>query len=275
MNRVAVITDIHANLPALEATLAEIERLAVDAVYCGGDLVGYGPQPNEVCALIEERAIPTIYGNYDYAIGRDLEDCGCAYIDRHDQEIGQLSVDWTLAHTSRPSKDFMRELPFDLRFELAGKRVRLVHGSPRKVNEYLFEDKPARTFERIAAPADCDVLVFGHTHKPWIRDYGGVRFVNCAALSASPRTATHTPPSPCSKRLTTMSPRRSTVSRTTRSPSRARCGAPGCRRSSPTNSSLQPDGAAGRPRSCAVFPQRAYGRHPIPADAPPPIVDLR
>src|SRR5207344_2544470 len=79
------------------------------------------------------------------------------------------------------AKDFMRDLPFDLRFELDCKRVRLVHGSPRKVNEYLFEDKPARTFERIAALADCDVLVFGHTHKPWIHDYAGIRFVNCGA----------------------------------------------------------------------------------------------
>ncbi len=182
MNRVAVITDIHANLPALEATLSEIEGLGVDAVYCGGDLVGYGPHPNEVCALIEAGDIPTIYGNYDYAIGRDLEDCGCAYIDKHDREIGQLSVDWTLAHTGREAKDFMRDLPFDLRFELPGKRIRLVHGSPRKVNEYLFEDKPARTFERIAALADCDVLVFGHTHKPWIHDYAGIRFVNCGAV---------------------------------------------------------------------------------------------
>jgi putative phosphoesterase len=76
----------------------------------------------------------------------------------------------------------MRELPFDLRFQLGGKRVRLVHGSPRKVNEYLFEDKPARTFERIAALADCDVLVFGHTHKPWVQEYGGVLFVNCGSV---------------------------------------------------------------------------------------------
>jgi putative phosphoesterase len=76
----------------------------------------------------------------------------------------------------------MRALPFDLRFELGGRRVRLVHGSPRKVNEYLFEDKPARTFERIAAGADCDVLVFGHTHQPWIGEYGGVLFVNCGSV---------------------------------------------------------------------------------------------
>jgi putative phosphoesterase len=182
VRRVAVITDIHANLAALEASLAAIESLDVDAVLCGGDLVGYGPRPNEVCRLIEERAIPTIHGNYDYAIGRDLEDCGCAYRDQHDRELGELSVAWTLAHTDQRSKDFMRELPFDLRFELGGRRVRLVHGSPRKVNEYLFADKPARTFERIAAGADCDVLVFGHTHQPWVAEYGGVLFVNCGSV---------------------------------------------------------------------------------------------
>ncbi len=177
-----MITDIHANLPALEAALEAVGEIGVDGVWCGGDLVGYGPHPNEVCALIEERAIPTIYGNYDYAIARDLEDCGCAYRDPHDRELGQRSVEWTLAHTERRAKYFMRVLPFDLRFQLGERRVRLVHGSPRKVNEYLFEDKPARTFERIAAGADCDVLVFGHTHQPWVHEYGGVLFVNCGAV---------------------------------------------------------------------------------------------
>lgn len=182
MSKVAVITDIHGNLPALEAALARVEELGIEEFYCGGDLVGYGPWPNQVCGLIEDRAIPTVYGNYDYAIARDEEDCGCAYVTPHDRELGQRSVEWTLAHTDRRSKDFMRVLPFDLRFELAGRRVRLVHGSPRKVNEYLFEDKPARTFERIASGADCDVLVFGHTHKPWIAAHGGVLFVNCGSV---------------------------------------------------------------------------------------------
>jgi putative phosphoesterase len=182
LNRVAVITDIHGNLLALEESLEAAERVEVDALYCGGDLVGYGPHPNEVCALIEQRGIPTIYGNYDFAIGRDLEDCGCAYVTQHDRELGQQSIAWTLAHTDQRAKDFMRGLPFDLRFELGEQRVRLVHGSPRKVNEYLFEDKPARTFERIAALSDCDVLVFGHTHKSWIHEYGGVLFVNCGSV---------------------------------------------------------------------------------------------
>jgi putative phosphoesterase len=163
------------------ASLEAIEASGVEA-YCGGDLVGDGPHPNEVCRLIEERRIPTIYGNYDCAIARDLDDCGCAYVTAHDRELGQQSVDWTLAHSDQRSKAFMRELPFDVRFKVGSQRVRLVRGSPRKVNEYPFEDKPSRTFERIAAMADCDVLVFGHTHKPWINSYGGVLFVNCGSV---------------------------------------------------------------------------------------------
>jgi putative phosphoesterase len=182
MRRVAVITDIHGNLPALEAALARIDELGVDGVYCGGDLVRYGPHPSEVCALIAARAIPTIYGNYDHAIARDLTDCGCAYVTPHDRELGQRSVDWTLAHTDQASKDFMRDLPFDLRFAVGDVAVHLVHGSPRKVYEYLFEDKPARLYERLAAAEDADVLVFGHTHRPWVREYGGVLFVNCGSV---------------------------------------------------------------------------------------------
>ena len=179
---VAVITDIHANLPALEAALARIEELGVERVYCGGDLVGYGPHPNEVCALIAERAIPTIYGNYDYAIARGEEDCGCAYVTAHDRELGELSVRWTLAHTSPESKTFMRELPFEEHFEAGDASVHLVHGSPRKVNEYLFEDKPASLYERLAAAERDALLLFGHTHKPWVHEFGGVVFVNCGSV---------------------------------------------------------------------------------------------
>jgi putative phosphoesterase len=179
---IAVITDIHANLPALQAALARIDELGIESVYCGGDLVGYGPHPNEVVALVAERDIPAIYGNYDYAIARDLEDCGCAYITPHDRELGHGSVEWTLAHTDRRSKEWMRELPFDLRFDVGAASVHLVHGSPRKVNEYLFEDKPARLYERLAAAEDAGAMVFGHTHKPWVRSYGGVLFVNCGSV---------------------------------------------------------------------------------------------
>jgi putative phosphoesterase len=182
MSDVAVITDIHANLPALQAALARIDELGIAETYCGGDLVGYGPHPNEVVAQVAGRGIPTVYGNYDYAIARDLHDCGCAYVTQQDRELGRQSVDWTLEHTDRRSKDWMRGLPFDLRFTVGETAVHLVHGSPRKVNEYLFEDKPASLYERLAAAEQADVLVFGHTHKPWRHEHGGVLFVNCGSV---------------------------------------------------------------------------------------------
>jgi len=178
----AIITDIHGNLAALEATLARIGELSIGRIFCGGDLVGYGPHPSEVCTLIEERGIPTIYGNYDYAIAREQEDCGCAYVTPHDRELGQESVAWTLAHTDGSAKQFMLGLPFDLHFPVGAVGVHLVHGSPRKVNEYLFEDKPARLYERLAAAERDRVLVCGHTHRPWVHEYGGVLFVNCGSV---------------------------------------------------------------------------------------------
>ncbi len=182
MHRVAVITDVHGNLPALQASLDALDAHGIDELYCGGDLVGYGPHPNEVCALLAERRIPTIYGNYDYAIARDLDDCGCAYITPHDRELGRRSVVWTLAHTDQAAKDFMRGLPFDLHFRVGSQDVHLVHGSPRKVNEYLFEDKPASLYERLAKAENAQVMVFGHTHKPWVNTFGGVLFVNCGSV---------------------------------------------------------------------------------------------
>jgi hypothetical protein len=145
----------------------------VERIYCGGDLVGYGPHPNEVCTLIHQRDIPTIYGNYGYAIGRDLADCGCAYVDQHDRELGQRSVDLTLAHTNAEAKAFVRALPFDLRFTIGETEVHLVHGSPRKVNEYLFEDKPACLYERLARAEGTPAPSSSDTHKPWLREYGG------------------------------------------------------------------------------------------------------
>ena len=179
---VAVITDIHGNLPALEAALARIEELGIDQVYCGGDLVGYGPWPNEVCDLIRERDIPTIYGNYDYAIGRDEEDCMCAYPKQHERELGQLSVNWTLEHTSRASKDFMREAA--LRPALPARRQASTARSrlPAQGQRVPLRGQAGEDLRADRRGADCDVMVFGHTHKPWIHEYGGILFVNCGSV---------------------------------------------------------------------------------------------
>ena len=198
-DRVAVITDIHANLPALRGGARRASRSSASSgVYCGGDLVGYGPHPNEVCALIEERGIPTIYGNYDYAIARDLEDCGCAYITPHDRELGQQSVDWTLAHTDaarrRPSCASCRSTCASTWAASA-----CTWCTARRARSTSTCSRTSRPRSTSASPPaeDADVLVFGHTHKPWVHELRRGAASSTAARSASPRTATRAARSPC------------------------------------------------------------------------------
>lgn len=176
--RIAIFSDAHGNSAATAATLAAINVAAPDAVYCLGDLVGYGARPNETIDLVREREIPTVMGNYDDGVGFDRDDCGCAYKDADEEARGQRSLHWTRTVTTDDRKAYLRTFLPEVRFEAEGLRFRLVHGSPRRMNEYLFEDRDPRSLARIALSAECDVLVFGHTHKPWLRQIEGVHFVN-------------------------------------------------------------------------------------------------
>ena len=180
--RLAILSDIHANLHALEAVWQDLERQRPEAVYCLGDLVGYGAFPNEVVAFIRERQIPTIMGNYDEGVGFDLRDCGCVYRDPELARLGDLSLLWSREHTSAENKQYLQGLPLQIRLPDGHPTLLLVHGSPRKMNEYLYEDRPRATFERIAAVAAADVLLFGHTHFPYQKKVDKVLFVNTGSL---------------------------------------------------------------------------------------------
>lgn len=166
-NQITIFGDIHANVPALEAVFRDIEARQLDNLYCLGDLVGYGTFPNEVVEFIRKRNIPTLMGNYDQGVGNDSDDCGCAYKTDVDRKRGELSIAWTNAHTTSENKAFLRTLPAHIPVQLGKLQGLLVHGSPRKVNEYLFEDRPDEYFERIMDAANADVLVCGHTHLPY------------------------------------------------------------------------------------------------------------
>ena len=180
--RFAIFSDIHGNLPALEAVLAQIHQERFDAVYCLGDLVGYAPFPNEVTERIRAERIPTLMGNYDDGVGFERDDCGCAYREPEEKRRGDQSLAWTKAHVSDENKAFLRTLHSEIRFDADGKRVLLVHGSPRKINEYLFEDRPLSSFQRLAASSNADVIVYGHTHKPYTKTVDGVLFVNVGSV---------------------------------------------------------------------------------------------
>ncbi len=176
--RLAVFSDIHGNIQGLEAVLKDIEQRGADVVWCGGDLVGYGANPGEVVDRIRELGIPTIMGNYDDAIGYLRLVCGCDYPDAAAEERGQRSIAWTKEHTTEAQKAFLRNLPYRLQREFEGKQVVLVHGSPARLNEYLFEDVPDEVFRRHLAETGADVLIFGHTHKPFHKVLDGKHLVN-------------------------------------------------------------------------------------------------
>ena len=180
--RVAIFSDIHGNRHALERTLSDIEFERPERVYCLGDLVGYGAYPNEVTERVAEGRFPTVMGNYDDGVGYDRDECGCAYREARDQELGQQSLAWTKAHTSAENKAFLRALVPEIRFEVDGTRVLLVHGSPRRMNEYLFEDRAISSFERLAKSSNADVIMFGHTHMPYTKTVDGVLFVNAGSV---------------------------------------------------------------------------------------------
>lgn len=171
--RIALFSDIHANLPALEACLASIDAHQPDMVYCLGDLVGYNIWPNEVIREIRKRNIPTIAGNYDFGIGHTSDDCGCAYKTDLEKEMGKISIAMTNQLVEPDERNYLRNLPSHIRLEFKHSdeivQLLMVHGSPRKINEYLFEDREEKSMLRIIEQANADILCFGHTHKPYHR----------------------------------------------------------------------------------------------------------
>ncbi|MDV3295803.1 MAG: metallophosphatase family protein [Brachybacterium paraconglomeratum] len=189
--RYALISDVHANLPALEAVLADIaSRSDITATYHLGDLVGYAPWPNETVTRLREAGIAGIAGNYDSTVATDYKHCGCKYEDPRQEELSHLSYAWTRQHVTPATKAFLGALPFRLDVRVggghqAGLTLILVHGTPTLNTLYWTEDRPDDFCRKMAAHAGAragDVIAFGHTHKPWHRAVDGVHFANTGSV---------------------------------------------------------------------------------------------
>ena len=189
--RYALISDIHANLPALDAVLADIDaRADVDATYHLGDLVGYSSQPNEVVARLRERAIAGIAGNYDSTVATDYKHCGCKSESPRQEELAHVSYEFTRGVVTPETKRFLGGLPFSLDLRplgghVPGPRLVIVHGTPTLNTVYFTEDRPDDFCRKMAGAVGLkagDVLAFGHTHKPWHRAVDGIHFVNTGSV---------------------------------------------------------------------------------------------
>jgi putative phosphoesterase len=180
--KIALFSDIHGNAIALEAVLKDIEAHNVDMIFCLGDLVGYGAYPNETIELIRKHHIPTVMGNYDDGVGYDRSECGCAYKDEKSIELGHRSLEWTKEHVTLGNKAYLRGLLHRMELTIYDRKILLVHGSPRKNNEYLFEDRLEDSLLRMINNENIEILVCGHTHLPYVKDLDGKYIVNSGSV---------------------------------------------------------------------------------------------
>lgn len=189
--QIALISDIHANVQALDAVLADIDaRSDAEATYHLGDLVGYSSSPNDVVARLAERGTIGVAGNYDSTVATDYAHCGCRSESARQEELAHVSYAFTRAHVTPATKRFLGALPFSLDVRplgghRTGPRLVLVHGTPTLNTVYWTEDRSDEFCLKMASAVGLkagDVIAFGHTHKPWHRAVEGIHFINTGSV---------------------------------------------------------------------------------------------
>ncbi len=180
--KIAIFGDIHGNLEALKAAYSAAISAKAEKIYHLGDLGGYAPFVNEVVDFLVWHGIEGVQGNYDETVANDREHCGCKAEDPVQEEMANLSFDWTKQHASQKTSEYLKRLPFSISFQSEGKKVLLFHASPGKNNLYWYEDRPQKFFREMAGKVDADVMIYGHTHKPYRKDMNNKIFINAGSV---------------------------------------------------------------------------------------------
>ena len=168
--RIAVFGGVYSNALALEALLADARTRDVEAVFCLGDMGGFGPHPDRVFPRLREHGVLAIQGNYDESLASGRTDCGCGYTDPRDNHYAAISYRYTFEHTSTENKTWLGALPRHRRLKLGPHRVLMCHGSPRVVNEFLWESAtPNGLLRHLMDRAEADVMLCTHTGMKWHR----------------------------------------------------------------------------------------------------------
>ncbi|MCI0637626.1 MAG: metallophosphoesterase family protein [Gemmataceae bacterium] len=182
--RIAVFGGVYSNYLALAAALEDARRRGAEECFCLGDMGAFGPHPDRVFGLLRDCGVRCIQGNYDNSIARGLDDCQCGYTDPRDNYFARLSYQYTFAHTHPDNRAWLGTLPTELRLLLGKYRLLLCHGSPRQMNEFLWESTSSSAFlDYLMRAYDTDVILATHTGIKWRRDLeGGKHFINVGVL---------------------------------------------------------------------------------------------
>lgn len=169
-HRIIAFGGVYNNHQALAALLEESTRLGTEALYCLGDLGGFGPSPEKVRPLLAEGGILTLQGNYEQSLASGREDCNCGYTDPRDNHFAAISYRYTAERCGADFKRWMGSLPERRRVRVGERELLLVHGSPRRVNEFLFASTaPVAFLEVLLDQEHCDGFLCTHTGLPWHR----------------------------------------------------------------------------------------------------------
>src|SRR5947209_1558266 len=187
MTRIALIGGIYSNYHALVATLDDVAHRGADETFFLGDLGAFGPYPDRVPELLIERGIRGIQGNYEESLAGGAADCNCGYNDPRDNEYAQISYDYTFEKTSEAYKRWMGTLPKQMRLDVGGYRVLLCHGSPRRINEFLWRStSPDPFLHRLFDEHAADIIACTHTGLHWHKHLGGKRHLVNAGVIGRP-----------------------------------------------------------------------------------------
>jgi putative phosphoesterase len=178
--RVAFLSDIHANFPALCRALEVAQRNCVDRVICVGDIVGHGPHPTEVVRLLMEQRIQSTRGNVDRKVLALLE--SPKKLKRRLTKKAQAPAAWAALALGEAERAWLARLPSDLRFAAGGADVWVVHGSPLSDTDYIFPSLTKQALVAKLGEARPHLLVCGHSHIPFVKRIDGVCIANCGSV---------------------------------------------------------------------------------------------
>lgn len=169
--KIGVLSDIHSNAVALEAVLSRLEDANVEKYICAGDVVGYYSRPNETISMLKEVDPLTVRGNHDEGVTNETPTSFNYYAKR--------SLDWNRRQLTEESLRFLRRLPPTIRTEIGGREAFIAHGSPRNpINEYIHEEDISEEFINYSFDRPPEVVVLGHTHKPYVKRVGNTLVLN-------------------------------------------------------------------------------------------------
>lgn len=180
--RIGILGDIHGNLEALKVAYSSAIEIGVDKIFHLGDLGGYSPFVNEVVDFLAENSIEGVQGNYDEAVAFNRQNCGCKYENDFQAEMSHLAFEWTKRNANEHSKNYMKNLPFMINLTIDEVKISIFHATPTKNNLYWHENRPEKFFLLMAEKAKANLMIYGHTHIPYVKTIKGLSFVNAGSV---------------------------------------------------------------------------------------------